>query len=404
MNQPSVWLEFSPLAHETKSINLGQGFPDWEPPIFVQKAAVTSIQGADFSAYARSSGHMPLAKLLASEYSKRLDVDINPEAEIIVTAGASEALYLAITSNIKANDEVILLEPAFDIYLGALKMAQANIKTIALNDDLTLNLDDLERAFSSNTKMFILNSPHNPSGKVFSKEEQGEIAKVISKYPKCIVLSDEVYEHILFDNKNHISFAQIPGMFNQTITISSAGKTFSNTGWKIGWAVGPKELIAPLQFTHQWVMFSVSTPHQEAIAQSLKLAKSNNYYQELRDKYLEKRAILYEGLKEAKLNPIKPEGSFFILCDISDKNITQENDISTIKQLAIVGKIKVDTTTYDLDDYNFSRSLSLHYKVTSIPCSAFYLNKEDQQKWIRFAFCKSNGTLKQAVENLTHLP
>ena len=403
MEQPSVWLEFSPLAKLTKSINLGQGFPDWAPPKFVEQAAISSVTGGKFNGYARSAGHFPLVQTLSHTYSSQLNRELNPTQEIIITAGATEALYLSIISFVKPDDEVIIIEPAFDIYLGALKMAKANIKTIALDDDLKLDLEQLGKLINKKTKMLILNTPHNPSGKVFNQQELASIATLVQAQPDCIILSDEVYEHLVYDENQHISIASLPGMFERTITISSAGKTFSTTGWKIGWAIGPKELIGKLMHTHQWVMFSVSTPHQEAIAQSVLKAQELGYYDYLRDDYQQKRDLLFKGLKDSGLNPIKPQGSFFILCDISSNNINNPNDIEKIKTWVNEHKLQVDTTTYELKDYNFSRSLSLHHGVTAIPTSAFYLNKEDNQKWARFAFCKSNETLSLAIERMKKL-
>lgn len=400
MDQPSVWLEFSPLAQTTNSINLGQGFPDWAPPQFVQDAAVKSVQGGHCSTYARSAGHPYLVETLASEYSEQINHKIDPYKEVITTVGASEALFLSITSFIKSNYEVIIIEPAFDIYLGALRMVQANIKTTSLDKSLNLNWEHLESIMNDDTKMLILNTPHNPSGKVFTQDELNKLASILKKYPNCIVLSDEVYEHLVYDDCKHISFASLPGMFERTITVSSAGKTFSTTGWKVGWAIGPESLIKKLQFSQQWVAFSVSKPHQEAIAESLVKARVNNYHIELRDNYANKRELLFNGLTDAGLNPIKPQGSFFILCDISNHDIHKKIASDNILKWNGEGKIQSDTTTYNLHDYNFCRTLSIEHKVTAIPTSAFYLNKEDNTSWARFAFCKDDQTLLDAIKNL----
>lgn len=401
MDQPSVWLEFSPLANLTKSTNLGQGFPNWAPPQFVQEAAVKSVQGGHCSTYARSAGHPHLVEALASEYSEQLNHEIDAYKEIITTVGASQAIYLSITSFIKENDEVIIIEPAFDIYIGALKMTKANIKTTSLDKDLNLNWKHLEENLTQNTKMLILNTPHNPSGKVFTLNELNKLAHTLKKFPKCIVLSDEVYEHLVYDENMHISFASLPGMYERTITVSSSGKTFSTTGWKVGWAIGPHKLIKKLQFTQQWVAFSVSKPHQEAIADSIVKAREINFYKDLRDDYSKKREILFNGLKDAGLNPIKPQGSFFILCDISKINITDVEFLKIIKKWELEGKIQTDNTTYELSDYNFCRALSVKYKVNAIPVSAFYLKKTDNTRWVRFAFCKDDHTLSEAIQKLT---
>lgn len=400
-DSPSVWLEFSPLAQYFKSVNLGQGFPDWAPPQFVQDFAKTSVEGGHCSTYARSAGHPKLIKVLAEHYEKQLNHKIIPEQEILVTVGASEALFLAIMSFVDVGDEVIVIEPGFDLYYGALKMAQANIKTVSLTDSLEMNWDKLNSLISDKTKMLILNTPHNPSGKVFNKDELTKLSKILDKAPNCVVLSDEVYEHLVYDESKHISIASVPGMYERTITVSSAGKTFSTTGWKVGWTIGPEQLIKRLQLCQQWVVFSVSKPHQEAIADSLVHAKKHHFYKSLKQDYLTKRDLLYTGLKELGLNPILPQGSFFILCDISDFNLP--NKKQEVLELDNNGHIHIDHSTLDLHDYNFCRALTMDYGVAAIPTSAFYLNKNENQKWARFAFCKDETTLNKALKSLKDL-
>lgn len=414
--QPSVWLEFSPLSKLTNSINLGQGFPDWSPPDFVLDNAKDDILNPSTSIYSRSAGHNSLVKSIAVNYSDKLNHKVLPESEVLVTVGATEALFLSIMSFIDKDDEVIIIEPAFDIYIGALKMAGANIKTIELKQNsididssaqLELDWEKLEQTISHKTKAIILNTPHNPTGKVFSKDELERLADVLNKYPNCIVISDEVYEHLVYDGKKHISIASLPGMFERTISIFSAGKTFSVTGWKVGWIISSKDIIRRLSLAHQWVVFSVSTPHQETIAKSLYQANqpykgSTSYYHWLLDHYSSKRDILFDGLSKAGLKPIKPEGSFFILCNTNhiDK---PESQIEIIKKLNVNGLVQIDTTTENIKDYNICRKLSLEKKVTSIPTSAFYLFPEQSQNWIRFAFCKDEKTIKLAIENLKGL-
>jgi len=415
-DQPSVWLEFSPLAKVTDSVNLGQGFPDWAPPQFVQDAAKESVSGAQFSSYARSAGHLNLTSVLAQEYEEQLNHKIDPQKDIVVTVGASEAIYLSIMSFIDKNDEVVIIEPAFDIYFGALAMAEANVKAVSLipesenissSAELVLDWDALEKTLNEKTKAIMLNTPHNPTGKVFSKDELTRLANLLKKYPDCLVITDEVYEHLVFDQKEHISIASIEGMYERTISIFSAGKTFSVTGWKVGWIIGPEKLIKRIQLAQQWVVFSVSTPHQEAIARSLIEAKKpyegfNNYYDWFRHQFDRKRKLLFEGLKSAGLKPILPEGSFFIVCDIKGINIHKSEDLKKIQKWHNDGQINIDENTLELFDYNFCRSLSIQKNVTSIPTSAFYLeeHKENGSSWARFAFCKDESLIEQAIKNL----
>lgn len=413
--QPSVWLEFSPLSKATNSINLGQGFPDWAPPEFLEKAAIKSVKGGAFSAYTRSAGHPKLVKTIADHYSHQLNKSINENTEVLVTVGATEALFLSIMSFVEKNDEVIIIEPAFDIYFGALEMAEANIKPVSLipnkenitnSSDLVLDWDCLERTLNHKTKAIILNTPHNPTGKVFSTRELEKLAKLLKTFPDCLVISDEVYEHITYDDSNHTSIASLEGMYERTLSIFSSGKTFSATGWKVGWIIGSEKLIKRLQLCQQWVVFSVSTPHQEAIASALVDAKAkyrefSSYYSWLKDLYVKKRDILFKGLRECGLNPILPQGSFFILCDISNKKF--ENICPDyIKRWHEEGLILIDENTTSSRDYNFCRQLSYGHKVTSIPVSAFYTkeNKEKGNRWVRFAFCKEDEVLLNAIENL----
>lgn len=411
---PSVWLEFSPLAKITNAVNLGQGFPDWEPPKFLQDAAVSSIVGHKFSAYARSAGHPHLVRNISNYYSDKIDHKINPNEDVLVTVGASEALFLAIMSFIDKGDEVITIEPAFDVYYGALAMAEAVIKPVSLipskevmtcSSEFILDWDNLEKQISSKTKALILNTPHNPTGKVFSKQELERLADLLESYPNCLVISDEVYENITFEGAKHIPFASIKNMYDRTISIYSSGKTFSVTGWKIGWAIGPKQLIRRMQLSQQWVVFSVSTPHQEAIGTALKLAQSSykghsSYYEYLIEIYTEKRTLLFNGLKNAGLNPVLPQGSFFILCDISKKEKSDPNIIEKIQILDKENSIMIDPLTFHKKDYSFCRSLSLNQHVTAIPTSAFSYKTNDHfgENWIRFAFCKENKVIEEAVK------
>ena len=253
LDKPTVWHEFSPLSHEFGSVNLGQGFPDWNPPAFAIEAmnkAIDPSSGRNANQYARSYAHMPLAQVLANDYSERFDRVIDPLTQVATAVGCTNALYCALQGMINDGDEVLLLEPAFDVYIAQTKMAGGKCKFIPLrskssdnnseksaNEFFNLDMDELENAITDKTKAFILNTPHNPTGKMFTKEEMEKIAEVMKRHPQVVIIADEVYEHIVFDEETspHISFATIDGMFDRTLTLSSSGKTFSNTGWKIGW-------------------------------------------------------------------------------------------------------------------------------------------------------------------------
>ncbi|SMF25435.1 aminotransferase class I/II-fold pyridoxal phosphate-dependent enzyme [Pseudobacteriovorax antillogorgiicola] len=412
----SVWLEFSPLAQACSSINLGQGFPDWAPPPFVQVAAQEACQGSKFSTYARSPGHMPLVDEIAKAYCPKLDRSIDPKKNVLVTVGASEAIYLAIRSHIKAGNEVVLLEPAFDIYFGALRMAGATVKSVPLDipgrcqssEDITIPWDKIRSALSDKTRAIIINTPHNPTGKVFTPAECQQLATVLEPYPNCLVIADEVYEHLVYDHKKHVPIARTPGLASKTLSIYSAGKTFSVTGWKIGWVIGDRDLIYPMQLNQQWVVFSVATPLQEAIARSLQQAElafdnQKTYYEALTSLYEGKRDRLIQGLRDIGFHPMNPEGSFFVCCDISSGFSSYQGLPKDLPELYQRHGIDWDHDTQSLLDYNVVRHLSLSKGVTTIPTSAFFVPSHRHGSnchWIRFAFCKSDHLLDQAIEQL----
>jgi kynurenine--oxoglutarate transaminase/cysteine-S-conjugate beta-lyase/glutamine--phenylpyruvate transaminase len=410
-NSPSVWLEFSPLAKKLKAINLGQGFPDWSPPEFLQKQAAKMVSGNEYSVYARSAGQPSLTKAISESYSDSLNMDINPDKNILVTVGASEALYLSIITFIKPGDEVIIFEPTFDIYMGQLKMAGADIKSVSLlpisqnsgsASDFMVDWTELEKTISTKTKAIIINNPHNPTGKVFTSEELSKFESILANFPECLVISDEVYEHLVFDNLNHIHTASLDTLKDRTLSIFSSGKTFSTTGWKIGWVIASDKLMQKLQIAQQWVCFSVATPLQEAIAFAMKEALKpyngfNTYYEWLRAEYTRKRDLLFNGLSEHGFQPRIPQGSFFIISDISNKPF----DFSVEKYCSEFD-LQIDHNTLKLNDYNFSRFLAVQHGITTIPMSAFLSKKykATTQNFIRFAFCKSDELLKEAISKL----
>jgi kynurenine--oxoglutarate transaminase/cysteine-S-conjugate beta-lyase/glutamine--phenylpyruvate transaminase len=406
-------LEFTPLAKLTGSINLGQGFPNWAPPEFVQKAASESALGKDYSTYARSAGHMNLVNEICYQYSQTLKRDLTPE-NVLVTVGATQGLYLSIQAFVEEGDEVIVIEPAFDIYYGALEMVKAKIIPIPLKSaahiqsskDLQLDWEAIKSKLNKKTKAIIINTPQNPCGKCISKAEIQQLATLLEPYPDCIVISDEVYEHLIFEHQEHTALASVGSLYDRCLSVYSAGKTFSVTGWKIGWVVGPKILMQKLQYLQQWMVFSVGTPLQEAVARALKSArqafeKFDDYYAWFRDFYSHKRSLLFQGLKELGFNPILPQSGFFILSDI--KGIEFEAPVmDKIIQWDKTGELSLDYNTLELKDYQLARYLCLEYGVVTIPMSSFHLNKNNKQaqQWIRFAFCKEDQSIEEALNKL----
>lgn len=295
VEQPSVWAYFGELAAKTGACNLGQGFPDWAPPQFLLDALKLTADSS-FHQYTRPAGHPPLVELLARRYSQHLGRTVDPYSELSVTVGASQALYLALTTLLQRDDEVIMFEPFFDLYLKQIKLTGAVPRFVALGggkdrepatssasnaDPWAVDLVALERAITPRTRVLILNSPHNPTGKVFTLAELQGIAAIVRRHPRVVVISDEVYKFSVYDaleegdptSRGHYHFARLDGMFDRTITLSSCGKTFSVTGWQVGWMVGPARFIKPVHEMLPCVQFCAATPMQHALYTALQTAE-----------------------------------------------------------------------------------------------------------------------------------
>uniref|UniRef100_A0A7S3P6A1 Aminotransferase class I/classII large domain-containing protein n=1 Tax=Amphora coffeiformis TaxID=265554 RepID=A0A7S3P6A1_9STRA len=424
LNQPTVWHEFSPLAAQHGAVNLGQGFPDWQPPEFVLQAMERSLRDPRAAnQYARSAAHLPLAEALVQDYAERWKNSggssigscipmMDPTTQVATTVGCTNALHCAMQGLVNPGDQVILLEPAFDIYHAAVRMAGGTsvfcpLRPQPASDDdddsvpkdanqvFTLDLDELEACITDRTKVFILNTPHNPTGKMFHVEELQAMADMFRRYPHVTILADEVYEHIVFDKETspHVSMATL--LWDQTLTLSSAGKTFSCTGWKVGWAVGPPHLVAAVSAVQQWTTFSVPTPTQDAVAQVLVQAREpyqgfGTYYDYLADLYKGKRDLLQQALETAGLQVVVPPGGFFIMADTS----TWPNPPDAIRQLKTPSMPGSNMPR----DWALARWSTETIGVTAIPPSAFYSapNVPLARNYLRFAFCKQDETLREA--------
>ena len=298
------------------------------------------------------------------------------------------------------------------MYEGAISSIGAKAKYISLDipkncestKDIRLDLNKLESAITSKTALLILNTPHNPTGKVFSKTELESIGSILKNHPRVKVLSDEVYEHLTYEDCKHVSPRSVSLLKDKTICLYSAGKTFSITGWKIGWAIGPKELIEEMTSSQQWVVFSVATPLQHAVSELLIEAEKpyksfSNFYSFLKASYSTKREGLLNGLVELGFSPIKPEGSFFIVASSPKKELYEK--IDDYEQFTADNKILIDKETLDYNSYNLARNLSISKKVTTIPMAAFYEDsKKREVDTVRFAFCKTEADLEKAIERL----
>jgi aspartate/methionine/tyrosine aminotransferase len=362
----TVFATWSRVAIEHEAINLGQGFPDFDTPAFVKEAAIKAILDGD-NQYSRSAGHPKLVHAIADTFEMKVD----PMDEVTVTCGSTETIAAAILGLINPGDEVIVIEPFYDSYLACLSMAAANVKIVTLHaPKFKLNEDELRQAFTDNTKMIIVNSPHNPTGRVFNKEELTLIASLAIKHD-AIVLSDEVYDKLVLTG-THIPIVTLPGMHERTITLRSLGKVFSVTGWKIGWSVAPPHLTEPIRNAHQFLTFCAATPLQVAAAEALRAPES--YFTQYTNEYRERRDLLVHGLQHVGFNVRSPEGTYFILADHTPFGFD--------------------------DDVAFCHHLVQRCKVVGIPPSAFYANSKEGKGLVRFAFCKGLETLNKAVERL----
>ena len=376
----TIFSEFTALANQHEAVNLGQGFPDFAPPDFIMEAGRAAMQGPE-QQYARGPGALPLVETLAAQLEPSLGRTVDPLAEVTVTMGATEGLFAATQALIDPGDEVILLEPFYDAYPADTLLAGGVPRYAALRPDpkgrWRLDPQELRAAFGDRTRLIILNTPHNPTGKVFTRAELELVAELCQQHD-TLALCDEVYEQMVFDGREHLRLASLDGMWERTVTLSSAGKTFSVTGWKIGWAVAPAPLSDALRRIHQWVSFAVATPLQLAVCQALQQAPDRGYYSWLRQLYQQKRDRLVQILEQTPLRPLVPEGTFFIVADTSALD----------REFA--------------DDVEVCRYLTTEVGVAAIPPGAFYSDdhKHLAKQLARFCFCKEEATLAAAGERL----
>lgn len=402
--EKNIWVEFGKLATENKALNLGQGFPDFKPPQHVIDEMVSAVTGDNhlMSQYTRSFGHPRLVDVLAELYSPLTGHKIDPHHEVTVSVGAYGVLFCTVQGLINPGDEVIIIEPFFDCYEPMARVAGGIPIFVPLRStqtdgpgssaDFKLDKDELSKAFTSNTKAIFINNPNNPCGKVFQRDELEMIAELCIKHD-VICISDEVYEWLIYEPHKHIKIASLPGMWERTITIGSAGKTFSATGWKLGWGVGPANLIHPLQVLHQNCIYTSPTPIQEAVAAGLEYEMnlmnepSKCYFYSLAAELKPKRDKLAKLLADNGIKPVIPEGGYFMLADISKFKGTIPDD-----------------GTDDPFDFKFVRWMTKEKKLAAIPPSAFYSkdHKNLGENFVRFCFIKKDETLDSAAKILNN--
>jgi aspartate/methionine/tyrosine aminotransferase len=326
----SIFAEMSWLAVQHGAVNLGQGFPDFPGPDFVKDAAKAAID-RDLNQYAVSHGAPRLRAAIASCWGPALRRKIDPDREVTVTSGATEAIFDALQAFLGPGDEVISFEPFYDSYATSAILAGARLEPVTLRPpDWSFDLDALRDAFTPNTKALLLNTPHNPTGKVFTRKELEAIAGLCIERD-IVVIADEVYDQITYDGAEHIPIATLPGMWERTLTINSTGKTFSMTGWKIGFGIGPAALNAALRAVHQFVTFASATPFQDAMAAALETATVRGYYVQLRREYASRRELLRSALETAGLPTLPIGGSYFLMADFSRYDF--EDDVAFCRYL-----------------------------------------------------------------------
>lgn len=372
----SVFAEMSRLAVEHGAVNLGQGFPDFAGPDFVKEAAKAAID-ADLNQYAVAHGAPRLRRAIAAEWERNHGRPLDPDREVSVASGATEVIFDALQAFLGPGDEVVCFEPFYDSYVASAALAGGRLRPVRLHPpDWSFDQDELAAAIGPRTRLLLLNTPHNPTGKVFSSREL-EFLATICVERDLVVIADEVYDRITFDDAEHVSIANLPGMWDRTLTVNSTGKTFSMTGWKIGYCTGPAALNAAVRVVHQFVTFASATPFQEAMARALEIAPTLGYYEQLRDDYRRRRDLLAGALDAAGLPTLPIGGSYFLMADIADLGF--ESDVA------------------------FCRFLPEQVGVAAVPPSAFYLDPSTAPLLARFCFAKKSSTLEEAGRRLNGL-
>ncbi|MFI1014316.1 pyridoxal phosphate-dependent aminotransferase [Streptomyces sp. NPDC020965] len=372
----TIFAEMSALAVRTGSINLGQGFPDTDGPDEIREAAVKALRDGRGNQYPPGSGVPELRTAVADHQERFHGLRLDPDTEVLVTTGATEAIAAALLALVEPGDEVIALEPYYDSYAACVAMAGGRRVPVTLrprDGAYHLDLDELRDAITDRTRLILLNTPHNPTGTVLTRAELAAIAALAVEHD-LLVVSDEVYEHLVFDGE-HIPIATFPGMRERTVTIGSAGKSFSFTGWKVGWVTAAPELVSAVRSAKQYLTYVSAGPFQYAVAAALRLPTA--YFDTLREEHRTKRDLLSAGLADAGFGVYRPAGTYFVTTDIRPLGET--------------------------DGHAFCRALPERAGVVAIPNAVFYDHREQGAPFVRFAFCKRDEVLREAVTRLQGL-
>ncbi len=370
----TIFAEMSALAVSTGAINLGQGFPDTDGPEEIREAAVRALRDGRGNQYPPGPGVPELRTAVVEHQRRRYDLSYDPDTEVLVTAGATEAIAASLLALLEPGDEVVALEPYYDSYAACIAMAGGKRVPVTLRpygSSFRLDLDELRDAVTDRTRLLLINTPHNPTGTVLSREELTAIAELAVERD-LLVVTDEVYEHLVFDGAEHVPLASLPGMRDRTVTIGSAGKTFSYTGWKVGWVTAAPELVMAVRSAKQYLTYVSAGPFQYAVAEALALP--DTYFSAFREDMRAKRDLLAAGLAEAGFGVFRPAGTYFITTDIRPLGHG--------------------------DGFAFCRALPERAGVVAIPNAVFYDHREAGAPFVRFAFCKRTEVLADAAERL----
>jgi aspartate/methionine/tyrosine aminotransferase len=370
----SVIREMTRLSDLHGGVNLSQGFPDFPAPAAIKRAACAAIE-ADINQYAVTWGARPLREAVAREFTRRYGVSVVPDEQVTICCGSTEAMMSTMMAIIDPGDEVVVFEPFYENYGPDAILSGATPRYVTLHEpDWTFDPDELAAAFNEHTKAIIINTPNNPTGKVFSREELETIAALCRKWD-AVAISDEIYEHIVYDGHTHVPIASIEGMADRTVTINGLSKTYSVTGWRVGWAISPPSLTGAIRKVHDFLTVGAAAPLQEAGAVALGLPQQ--YYRDLASRYRKQRDVLLEILERHHFTCYKPYGAYYIMTDISTFGFA--------------------------DDVEFARYLVKEIGVAAVPGSSFYKDPAKGRTKLRFCYCKRDETLQEADRRLTKL-
>ncbi|KAF8640030.1 hypothetical protein AX17_001272 [Amanita inopinata Kibby_2008] len=397
-----VWSIFNVANLPSNCINLGQGYMNFAPPRWIVDSAEKALRGVAENHYSHPRGRIRLREAIKNFYGPSYGRELDVESEILVTSGANEGQYSVFTAFLEQGDEVVMFEPFFDQYLPSVTFNGGKPVYIPLHppsdnqksptsNDWTIDFDELRRAITPRTKMIIVNTPHNPVGKVFTRRELEQIAAIAEEH-NLLVMSDEVYDCLVYDNKEHVRIATLPGMWDRTVTVGSAGKAFAATGWRVGWLIGPASIIQPTLAATTRIVFCSNSPLQEAAASGLEQARQRAFFETQCTEYEARRAILVDAFDRLGLKYTLPEGTYFVLLDISKVKFPDDYPFPA----SVLGRGR---------DFRACWFIAMEIGVSSIPVSEFYCEEHSNigEAYARFSFCKDLDTLKQAAEQLQKL-